>query len=131
MPKITQTKRTRAKRRSNGASGGFFSLFSSFSKSSTRRSGMLSGVLFSNRAMLAVVATVVIVGTGVVLYSSAATQSFNWSAKVTSTQRTATYKVTSNQAGSVSASLKWVKSAKLRLRLAEPNGAVVYDQSGT
>jgi len=130
MPK-PRNRTGRTRKGSSRASGGFLSLFSSFS---TRRKGsqpLLRRLTFSNTAALLVVAVVVVTGISVVLHSYAATTSFSWSGRVTSSQRIKTYTVSPSNTGTVTAKLTWTKTATLSLRLAAADGTVIDQQSGS
>jgi len=87
-------------------------------------------MVFSNRAMVAVVGLVVATGIGIVVYSHAATAAFSWSSTVTSSARTATYHVTALDTGNIVAKLKWSKAAKLKMQVIAPDGTQVYSNTG-
>ena len=122
-------KRVRSAKRSGGMSGGFLSLFSPLSRK-PRSAGLARKLVYSNRAMMAVVGLVVASGIAVITYSMAAVAAFNWSATVSSNVRTASYKVVATNTGNITAKLKWSRAAQLQLQLTAPDGMVVYNKTG-
>ncbi len=100
----------------------------SFNKKKSKKSrSSLFRPLLSRRSLFVLLFAAV--GAAVVIISSALTSGFSFSGQVTDKNPTKSFTVTSPAVGTLKANLSWDRTTTLNLKIEDPSGAVVYNQS--